>query len=367
VERGIAVLNGKFTQSGQPIGLDLAADALRLLQLAPAGDGWTAVAAAEAPLPAGLKPTDDRYPDAFREALRSALASTGFQGRRVVSALPSAAMMCKNLRLPPMPADELAAAVQWEATDRFRFEPGQAVVQYLSAGQVSQGDDEKLELIVLASKLDFVEAHVAVLTAAGLKPEAIDARPSALSRLDGIAASQPDDGPDQARLLIDLGAHACQVLIVRRGRVHFFKTIEMGSNRIDSVAGGVLGVSLEQATRRREAMSATDEVDPGYLEAARGPLQELGREIGLCLRYFGVTFRGARPTAGRLIGAAAWSAVPLGEAAGITLRQENPLQSIDLSAVRETIRPGHEGDWATATGLSLRGCKSGIKRKAVAA
>jgi hypothetical protein len=47
-------------------------------------------------------------------------------------------------------------------------------------------------------------------------------------------------------------------------------------------------------------------------DATRSTMEELGREIGLCLRYYSVTFRGQRPNKLRLLGGEAADPMLLG-------------------------------------------------------
>lgn len=357
------MFGGRINNSDCPIGVDVGDHGVRLIQLSTRSGQLAATAAAHVPLPGGKPAGDEAYHAAVTDAIREALGRTTFTGHRAVSALPAAALQCKNLRLPKMPADELAAAVQWEATDRFRFEQGQASVQFLNAGQVSQGDEQRQEVILLAAKLGFVEKHVAALTENGLRPRAIDAIPTALARTLSASAHENQAGEDaSAHVLIDVGQSVTKVLIVRAGRVLFYKPIEVGGTSFDSVLSGALEIPLDQAEPLRRALAdgSSAELDAARRRAATealgGGITELGREIGLCLRYYGVTFRGPRPERAALLGgvAAPWLAELLGPASGLTLEVDNPLQAIDLEAVRGVVHPGTEHAWAVAAGLSLR-------------
>ncbi|MEM9420227.1 MAG: pilus assembly protein PilM [Planctomycetota bacterium] len=340
---------------------------VRMVQLSIRGGQVKATAASSAPLQQGMGPGVEGYRAALAVAIQQAYHAGGFTGNRVVSSLPVSSMQCKNLRLPVMPADELDSAVEWEAQDRFRMGKGQCSVQYMHAGQVNQGDEVRQELILIAAKLDQVESHVAALTDNGLRPVAIDSVPSALARL---SAMQPEavDG-SEVQVVLDVGESATKVLIASDGQVRFYKPIEIGESALDSVLSGAMSISLDEARELRHRIASTPidgvegEETSGELnqshkvfEALQPTLSELAREIGLCLRYYGVTFRGARPAQAKLVGggATAWLAAALGESTGLALGLDEPLGDIDVSAVREVIPPGSEGAWAVAAGLSIR-------------
>jgi type IV pilus assembly protein PilM len=363
------VFANRFKHRDGPIGIDVGVGQVRLLQLSERG-GRRALAAATVPLPeTSAAPGTNPLAEALRQARRDA----GFTGPRTVSVLPADQTQSKNLRMPALPGDELAAAVRWEAAERMRIDADRSVVQHLQAGVIHQGDQERLELIVLATRLDDVQQHLQTLRDLGLRPEAVDARATALCR--ALSAGDEASRDDRPHVVLDIGQRRTQVLIVRGGAIQFYKTIEIGADRLDAELSGRLGLPLEIARSLREAVAAArlapadtpllagqSHGREAVLGAMRDGMNELAREIGLCLRYYGVTFRGNRPTHGKVVGGLAqpWLAEHVGAAAGLTLTLDNPLAGIDLSAVRDQIPVGTEGRWAVAAGLALRGLKSAV-------
>ncbi len=271
-----------------------------------------------------------------------------------------------------MPADELHSAVQWEAAARFRLGDRQCSVQYMHAGQVNQGDEVRQELILLGVKLSLVEDHVAALTGNNLRLVAIDSVPSALARLSVMRNALSTGWHDisTVNVTLDIGQSSTKVLISLDGQVRFYKPIEVGGAAFESVLSGAMSISPDESRdllralgspvthdeNERQEESSDAATRAAVLEALRPTLGELAREIGLCLRYYGVTFRGARPARAEVVGGAAtpWLASALSESTGLSLSLESPLGGVDLSAVRETVRPGSEGAWAVAAGLSIR-------------
>jgi hypothetical protein len=86
-------------------------------------------------------------------------------------------------------------------------------------------------------------------------------------------------------------------------------------------------------------------------------MEELARELSLCLRYYSVTFRGHRPTVVKLLGgegsdpqlrAILNASLPVPVVAG------TPMISVDCRAMKECDRQGTMSEWAAALGLSLR-------------
>lgn len=362
-----------WTTSRRPIGLDLGTRMARMIQLDQRGGRWSVVAAAQRPMPAELPELSAaEQASALGPILRQMVESAPFRGRRVVSGVAAGTLKCKNVRLPRMPAAELAEAVRWEARDRLGMGEGM-IVQHLSAGEVRQGEEVREEVIVLGVEETAVHRQLAALLAAGLRPVALDAVPGALAR---CVVAQPPAASSVPRVIIDVGFSCTKVLIVRDGRVCFFKLVETGGQKLDQVVAQHLRMEQREAAQlRRRLWSGAEKsgdsadaslfgggrresVERAVFEALRSTVAELGREIGLCLRYYSVTFRGGRPEEATLVGGE--SGEPkllkvLADETGLNVRPADPLAEVELGRSAELIRgPDGPGAWAVAAGLSAR-------------
>lgn len=350
---------GVGTRQG-PIGIDVGHSSVRLVQLSNKAGRLSLQAVAHEPI--ALEPGADphQHREVLGDAIKRAL-SAGFVGSRAVSCLPTALVNFKNLRLPRMPHDELASAVEWEAAERLHQPGTNWEVQFYNAGEVRQGEELRQEVILLAASQEHVQAHCDALIDAGLEPIAIEAAPAPLARIvtqgDGHAAL------DQTYLVLDVGYCLSKVLIVRGDKVLFFKTIDVAGQRFDSDVAQYLDMTIAdaQALRRGGSAHGEEHDDPttkrAVDEAMRSAVEELTRELGLCLRYFGVTFRGQRPESVIVTG---------GESANEYLIDQIARQSglsvqtcdsqVQLCDPRGAITNQHGplGAWASAMGLALR-------------
>jgi type IV pilus assembly protein PilM len=128
-----------------------------------------------------------------------------------------------------------------------------------------------------------------------------------------------------------------------------------------------LGVTPEeaQALRRRlsdpvdvpDAPGRRDPVRQAAFDATRSVMEELGREISLCLRYYSVTFRGRRPGKLRLMGGESGDPqlqTALSSAMTIPVDVARPLYSIDTSRMKPADRRGAMAEWAVVLGLAMK-------------
>lgn len=347
----------------QPIGIDIGQDSIRMMQLETVGNTLSVVAAARQAFPPEVRDRSDlRLPLAV-EMIRQMRRQNGFKGRRAVLSLPREILHSKNLRLPPMPAAELSAAVQFEARNIFTFDSEQALIHVLPAGDVRQGTDIKQEVIVLAARHDEINAFLERIHCCGLEVQSLDTEPLALYRtIDRFIRRREDE--QEVHVLVDVGWHRSNVLIGKGREITFFKPMDIGGRQLHEAVSRKLDISVDEAKalRRRLAENADpsapkDPVRQAVVDATRPAMEELAREISMCLRYYSVTFRGHRPSRVRLTGGESCDGLLQGvlhSALTIPVEIGRPLYSVDTSRMRSADRRGTMCEWALAFGLSLR-------------
>src|SRR5207248_1233550 len=164
---------------------------------------------------------------------------------------------------------------------------------------------------------------------------------------------------------VDVGLASTQVVIGKGREISFLKTIEIGGMQFQEAISRKLSISIEeaQALRRRLAETADspaekkDPVRQAVFDATRSIMEQLGRELSLCLRYQSVTFRGQRPTRLRLMGgegADTHLQEILNSILTIPIEAPRPLYSIDSSKLKSLQRQQAMGEWALVLGLALR-------------
>lgn len=353
----------------QPIGLDIGHDGVRMLQLQVTGQHLSVVASAGCEFAPEVRTRTDLRAGAAADAIRRMLRHHGFHGRRVVVAMPREMLHVKNLRLPAMPAQELAGAVQFEAANIFPFDAAEARLQFLPAGEIRHGNEVRHELIAMAARYRDIDDLLEWLHGCGVQVASIDTEATALYRtVERFVRRREDD--QEVHVLVDLGARRGQVIIGRGRDIHFLKPLEIGGQHLNDALSHKLGISFDEARalRQRLGEAATDPAncevaamrDPvrqAAADATRGVLEQLAAEIELCLRYYSVTFRGHRPIRLRLLGGEASDPhvqSVLGAVLGVPVEAGRPLLSVDTSGMRPVDRRGAMSHWAMAMGLGLK-------------
>ncbi len=352
--------------SGNPIGIALGSRGIRAVQTSQVGGIIRATAGAAVALPSDVAASGPDRRRAEADALLRVLSAGRFSGRRAVVTLPASVTQYKSLRVPPMPPNELREVVQFEATGRLGFSADSAI-QYYDAGEIRQGEEVRQEVIVLAAGRQTIDEYVQLLTSCGVDPVAIDAIPSALARWSNSSSGR---AADHVQFVVDVGTSGTNVLIARAGRVMFFKSIDIGSRRMDEVVSQQLHVPLPEVSALRAqrlaaiGAGASNASGPGSqvaqaVEAALRPtMTDLAREVALCARYHSMTFRGCRPAGTLVTGEGGGDPLlleTLANEGGLTLLAPEAYPRVDLVALDETVLAvAPASTWSVPVGLSIR-------------
>jgi type IV pilus assembly protein PilM len=349
-----------------PIGVDIGSTAVRLLQLGGSERDLRVVDAGKIAISREAAGRTDTYREAVVSGIRRLLKERRFRGHEAVMALAPEQASVRNIRMPAMDAAELDGAVHWEAQNKFPFDTATAVIQYQRAGQVYQGDEALEEIIVFATPREEIEATIALASEAGLNLVSLDAEPCTVFRgFERFLQRREDE--DTACLMADVGART-QVVISRGRDIVFVKMIPIGGAVFNRAVAECLDLepSEAEALRRRiGARTAEGEIDDhdraarAVADAIRPHLEDLADEIGLCLRYYGVTFRGPTPDAIQLTGGEAHNpTIPaaLADRLGMPAEVADPFRRVRTDHLDPVVdRRGLRAEWATAFGLSLKG------------
>lgn len=376
---------GLKKRSLRPIGLDIGHGSIRMIQLL-IDDGQISVYAADETR-IGTDPDGDEQArrHAIISAIKRILAKGNFLGKNVVSCLPSGKLRITSIRLAEADPEAMERSLRKEAAQRFGLDPEKDAMDYLVAGSVRQGDEVKNELILFATDDETIKDHIEMLEDAGLRPVAIDPIPCALFRSFGRSLRRQED-LERTVVFVDVGSRFTTVVFGRGREISLVKQIPIGGERFVQQIATKLGVSTSEAETLREALRG--EKDPSSVEsnvsesqvaegqqaidastrdmiadAASSVAEDLAREISLCLRYYTVTFRGARVERAIFAGGGAYEETlidVLRRQLVVEIEMAEPLRGCDLSSRRGSMnfrsdRRGVLCEWAVAVGLSLKG------------
>jgi type IV pilus assembly protein PilM len=361
------------------VGVDFGARGAKFLQVREHNGHLTAVGAARIELDSPTPGSDPRTVDgaALTAQIREAFIAGGFTGRKCVVSLPRTDICIQSIRLPKMPDEEMRQSAVWESSQRFGFERHAMEVDFIRTGASLQSGENREEVILIAVSHAAIHARVNPLLAAGLRPIALDTGFAALVRAFSRQARREAD-LSTVRAIVEIGFHGSMVVILRGDQIAFCKPITIGGEQFNQAVAEHLQMDERAAGDLRCARIGslvdgppTDPAtDRAVYDAVRPLMGDLVKEVTLCLRYYGVTFRGKPPELIILTGGDGLEP-RLGEVMSQACKApvvfDDPLTTLGglLPSIQKAMNrtPGPAATWTVAAGLSLRGVSARRSRR----
>ena len=266
-----------FNTPASPIGVDFGSDCLRLAQVEPADGEYRLVAAASAGVPPHVRNEPLSRFNFFVENIRELLTQGNFRGRRVALNMPASMMHIQHVRLPKMDEDGLKKALPWEIRGKVPFDPTQAVLRHIIAGEIFHDQEPKFEVIVMAARKDLVEQLIASAAKARLDVAGINVEPKAV--LDCFSRIYRRKGDfETATLFADIGCTATRAIITQGGRIRFARAVPIGGEHFSRAVASTLQIPLEQARLMRTKIADEEEPLPERPQPAAGGLPATQRD-----------------------------------------------------------------------------------------
>jgi type IV pilus assembly protein PilM len=369
----------------RPIGLDIGHGSIKMIQLLIENGRISVNAADETHVETGMNGDEQARRSMIVSAIKRMLAKGKFQGKDVISCLPSGKLKITSIRLAEADIESIERSLRKEAAQRFGLDPEKDAMDYLIAGSVRQGEEVKNELILFATDSVTIKDHIEILEEAGLRPVAIDPIPCALFRSFRRSLRRQEDR-ERTVVFVDVGSHFTTVVFGRGTEISLVKQIQIGGDRFIQQIAAKLGISVSEAETLRESLrigkktsslkldttesqvvEEEQEIDAStrnlITDVASSVAEDLAREISLCLRYYTVTFRGSRVERAIFAGGGAYEDIlidVLRRQLVVEIEVAEPLRGFDLSSKRMNLnfrsdRRGMLCEWAVAVGLSLKG------------
>ncbi len=340
------------------VGLDIGTSALRAVELI-VEDGRLPVLEAfgQVGLPPGII-VDGEIRDRAQvtSAIRRLWRHGGFKTNRVRLGVAGLRAITREIELPPVPPDEVAAAVALQAEDIVPFPIERTSV---ASAVISRTEDAEglplIRVLVAAAHRDLVDSLVAVVEEAGLEPEGIDLDTAALSR----AFTLPD-GATEPEAVVSVGAGLTMVVVRHGGTLQFVRTIDMGGDTVTRALASALDIPIADAEILKRRLALPGAHDPAAKRAVSDVVEQLADEVKSSLRFFG-TLPGRTPPSRVLVTGGGARTVGLLEQLrlliDVPVLEASPLSLVDASGIHVSASEADSINQTVAVpiGLALNG------------
>jgi type IV pilus assembly protein PilM len=248
------------------IGLDIGSSAVRAAELeSRRGSAPRLIRYGEVALPPGAVIDGDVVePAVVAEAVRQLWGMTGMKGRSVAVGLASQRVTVRQIDLPDLPDDELADAVRMQGQDQLPMPLDEALIDFVVVSRYPvDGDRRNVRVLLVAAEREMVERLLSAVTAAKLRPVAVDLDAFALLRslattAGGDHSAEPDQAvaPPPTEVVVDIGAMLTKFAVHRGGHPLFVRMTRFGGVGSTQELEQVLELSWEQAEKAKLDASA---------------------------------------------------------------------------------------------------------------
>jgi type IV pilus assembly protein PilM len=276
-----------FASKKEIIGIDVGSSAVKLARLRESRGNYHLVNIGIMPLAAETI-VDNTIMDstAIVDSINNLITGMKVKGKRIATSVSGHSVIIRKITLPIMTETELESSIQWEAEQYIPFDVSEVNIDFQIIGPDPK-DPSQMNVMLVAAKKDFVDDFVAVFTEAGLEPVVMD--------IDCFAVENMFDYnygfvEDEVVALIDLGASATSVNVLKGDMSVFTRDIQAGGNLLSEELQKRLGVSSEEAERAKLGDREISDVSPESVdEVLADAIENLVQEVQRSLDFFTAT------------------------------------------------------------------------------
>ncbi|MDP1527608.1 MAG: pilus assembly protein PilM [Rhodocyclaceae bacterium] len=282
MEIDLSILNPKARSL---VGVDISSSAVKMVELSgsPAGgiqlESYAIEFLPEGAVVDGNIASMEAISDVISRCWKRLNTSTKY----VAMAMPTAAVITKKIILPAgLRESEMEIQVESEANQYIPFALEEVNLDFQVIGP-SPSSPEEVEVLIAASRKEGVEDRVACAESASLNAVVMDMESyAALSALELIQA-QFVDGKNETFALVDIGANAMKITVVKGDQQLYNREQAFGGNQLTQDMVRAYGMSHTEA----ESLKRTGPMPDNYeSEILRPFLDNLALEVSRALQFF---------------------------------------------------------------------------------
>ena len=265
------------------------------------------------------------------DSIRNLLTAMKIKTKHVATSVSGHAVIIRKISLPIMTDAELEASIQWEAEQYIPFDISEVNIDFQILGPDAK-DPSLMNVMLVAAKKDFVGDYTSLFAEAGLEPVVMDIDCFAVETMFDYNYGFVDD---EVVALIDLGASATSVSVLKGDVSIFTRDIQTGGNLLSEELQKRLGISSEEAERAKLGDRDIADVDPDSIdEIMADAIENLVQEVQRSLDFFSATSSEDRVTRIYLTGGVSNSVKvreALEERLGITAEKVDPFRNMTIN------------------------------------
>lgn len=324
------------------VGIDIGSKTIKIVELEKEGKTFKLAASGAV----GYQGGD---PAALSDVIRKLHKEAHIKGKEVAVALPESLVFTRTIKFPSLTDQEIESAVKWEAEQYIPIPLAEAITEHQIVER-SEDSAGGVTVLLVASPKTLVEKYLKIIGDAGLTMVGVETEALALSR-----SLAPDTG---TVLVLDFGAQASNIVIIKDAMVRFSRSIPTAGEAFTRALSQGLGIEHEQAEAYKKTYGLSSDLE-GKVKATLAPVFSLvAEEVKKAINFYQTEEKGEAPKS--VIVSGGTSNMPeaistLTDLLGIEVASGNPFAKISVDAQAAKSLANYASLYSVAVGLALRG------------
>lgn len=239
-----------FKKKSLPLlGLDISATAVKLLELTRSGDTYRVESYAVEPIPPNSV-VDKNIADipAVGEAISKVVKKSGTKVKNCAAAVAGSSVITKIIEMPANLSDsKMESQIQIEADQYIPFPLEDVAMDFEIVSKV-EGNEERVNVMLAASRADNVDARVGAIGLGGLQAKVMDLEAFALENtIKLIAAQQLGGGEHKVIAVADIGSSITTLSVFENLKIVYSRDQQFGGAQLTEEIQRRYGLSYEEA------------------------------------------------------------------------------------------------------------------------
>ncbi|NNG77438.1 MULTISPECIES: pilus assembly protein PilM [Acinetobacter Taxon 24] len=266
------------------IGVDISSTSVKLLELSvKSGNRYWVESYALVPLPEGsVVEKNILNPEAVGDALERALNLANTQSTAVALAIPTSMVITKTIEMDAdMTDDEREVQIRMDAEQYIPFPLDEASLDFEVLPE-RLANPNRVNVLLVATRLENVEARSEVLELAGLTPKTADVESFAIENAYQVFSDTLPMGVNTVGIL-DIGHTMTTLSVMQNNKVIYTREQVFGGKQLTQEIQNRYGLSFEEAGRAKKSRSLPDDYDVEVLEPY---LEAVVQQAARSLQFF---------------------------------------------------------------------------------
>lgn len=233
-----------LTLNNTVIGIDIGSRHLKAVKIKKGLKGFKVVQMLSLPIPSGtLKQGIFLDANIGMSLMRELQKQMGVQTAYLAFSGQNA--MVREIEMPSLNEKELTEAVYWEAEKVLPYPVDEAILDWIILDP-SREAGQMMNLLLVAGKKDYIRTFLKPLKAVGIQPMNLSLFPMPILQ---ILQYIPEYKSHATVAVVDMGAEATHVLIIKDGLPRLSRTIPSGGNDFTENVASSFSIPFDEAER----------------------------------------------------------------------------------------------------------------------